>query len=301
MKITLRQLEYLTALAELRSFHKAADACRVSQPALSTQIKQLEDQLGLKLLERNQRMVMVTSAGEDIVRRAHHVLNGANDLIEAAQSLTLPMSGTLRLGVIPTIAPYFLPKVLPEVREQYPHLRLLLYEEKTDVLVRLLNEGKLDLVLLALDVELGNLESMTLFKDRFLLAMPERHPLATKKYVQQTDLRDEEVLLLEDGHCLRDHVWPVCEGGGAHELGDFRASSLSTLTQMVSSKVGITLLPEMSIDVEIGRSAHVEIRRFGEPEPSRVIGLAWRRSAPRKADFTLLGETFCKSQHPGNS
>ena len=138
MKITLRQLEYLTALAELRSFHKAAAACHVSQPALSTQIKQLEEQLGLKLLERNQRMVLVTPAGEEIVRRAHLVLNGANDLIEAAQALTLPMSGTLRLGVIPTIAPYFLPKVLPKIRELFPDLRLLLYEEKTDVLVRLL-------------------------------------------------------------------------------------------------------------------------------------------------------------------
>ncbi len=299
MKITLRQLEYLTALAELRSFHRAAAACHVSQPALSTQIKHLEDQLGLKLLERNQRTVLVTPAGEEIVRRAHQVLNGANDLIEAAQALTIPMSGTLRLGVIPTIAPYLLPKALPQVRELYPHLRLLLYEEKTDVLVRLLNEGKLDLALLALGVELGDLESVGLFDDRFLLALPESHPLAKRQYVQQSDLFDEEVLLLEDGHCLRDHVWPVCESGGAHELGDFRASSLSTLTQMVSSRVGITLLPEMSIDVEIGRSEHIELRRFKKPEPSRVIGLAWRRSAPRKADFMLIGETFASLQQAG--
>ncbi len=299
MKITLRQLEYLTALAELRSFHRAAAACHVSQPALSTQIKHLEDQLGLKLLERNQRTVLVTPAGEEIVRRAHQVLNGANDLIEAAQALTIPMSGTLRLGVIPTIAPYLLPKALPQVRELYPHLRLLLYEEKTDVLVRLLNEGKLDLALLALGVELGDLESVGLFDDRFLLALPESHPLAKRQYVQQSDLFDEEVLLLEDGHCLRDHVWPVCESGGAHELGDFRASSLSTLTQMVSSRVGITLLPEMSIDVEIGRSEHLELRRFKKPEPSRVIGLAWRRSAPRKADFMLIGETFASLQQAG--
>ncbi len=299
MKITLRQLEYLTALAELRSFHKAAAACHVSQPALSTQIKQLEGQLGLKLLERNQRMVLVTPAGEEIVSRAQRVLNGANDLIEAVQSLTLPMSGTMRLGVIPTIAPYFLPKALPEIRELYPNLRLLLYEEKTDVLVRLLHEGKLDLALLALGVELGDLETMDLFDDRFLLALHESHPLAKRKAVQQSDLLDEEVLLLEDGHCLRDQVWPVCESGGAHELGDFRASSLSTLTQMVSSKVGITLLPEMSLDVEIGRNEHIELKRFKKPEPFRVIGLAWRRSAPRKADFALIGETFSKLQQAG--
>jgi LysR family hydrogen peroxide-inducible transcriptional activator len=296
MKITLRQLEYLTALAEHRSFHKAAAACHVSQPGLSTQIKQLEEQLSLQLLERTQRMVLVTPAGEEIISRARTVLNGANDLIEAAQALTLPMSGTLRLGVIPTIAPYFLPRVLPKVRRQFPDLRLLLYEEKTDVLVRLLNEGKLDLALLALGVELGDLESMELFQDRFLLAIPEEHHLAKRKRVQQSDLFDQEVLLLEDGHCLRDHVWPVCESGGAHELGDFRASSLSTLTQMVSSKVGITLLPEMSIDVEIGRSEHIELRHFKKPEPFRVIGLAWRRSAPRKRDFTLIGETFAKLQ-----
>ncbi len=215
MKITLRQLEYLVALAELRSFHKAAAACHVSQPALSTQIKQLEEQLGLKLLERNQRMVMVTPAGEEVVRRAHLVLNGANDLIEVAQALTLPMSGTLRLGVIPTIAPYFLPKALPKVRELFPDLRLLLYEEKTDVLVRLLNEGQLDLALLALGVELGDLATMELFQDRFLLALPEQHKLAQQKTVQHSDLFDQEVLLLEDGHCLRDQVWPVCESGGA--------------------------------------------------------------------------------------
>ncbi len=299
MKITLRQLEYLTALAELRSFHKAASACHVSQPALSTQIKQLEDQLGLTLLERNQRMVLVTPVGEEIVRRAHQVLNSANDLIEAAQALTLPMSGTLRLGVIPTIAPYFLPRVLPDVRGLYPNLRILLYEEKTDVLVRLLNEGKLDLALLALGVELGDLETMNLFEDRFLLAVHESHPLTQKRSVQHSDLFDEEILLLEDGHCLRDQVWPVCERGGAHELGDFRASSLSTLTQMVSSRIGITLLPEMSIDVEIGRSEHIELRSFKKPEPSRVIGLAWRRSASRKADYIMLGETFSKFQQAG--
>ncbi len=294
MKITLRQLEYLIALAELRSFHKAAAACHVSQPALSTQIRQLEDRLGVKLLERNQRMVLVTPAGEEIVRRAQLVLNDANDLVEAAQSLSLPMSGTLRLGVIPTIAPYFLPKALPKVRDQYPHLRLLLYEEKTDVLVRLLNEGKLDLALLALGVELGSLETMSLFDDSFLLAVPEKHALAKVAAAQESDLLGEEVLLLEDGHCLRDQVWPVCKSGGAHELGDFRASSLSTLTQMVSSRIGITLLPEMSVDVEIGRSEQILLRRFKRPEPFRTIGLAWRKSAPRKKDFRLIGEAFSK-------
>jgi LysR family transcriptional regulator, hydrogen peroxide-inducible genes activator len=292
MKITLRQLEYLTTLAELCSFNQAAAACNVSQPALSTQIKQLEDQLGVKLLERNQRMVLVTPAGEEIVRRAQIVLNEAHDLIEVANSLSLPMSGTLRLGVIPTIAPYFLPRALPQVRDQYPDLRLLLYEEKTDVLVRMLNEGKLDLALLALGVELGNLETMSLFDDHFLLAVPESHDLATHDQALESDLLNEEVLLLEDGHCLRDQVWPVCESGGAHELGDFRASSLSTLTQMVSSRIGITLLPEMSVDVEIGRSEHIALLRFNQPEPFRTIGLAWRRSAPRMQDLHLIGELF---------
>lgn len=294
MKITLRQLEYLTMLAELCSFHQAAAACHVSQPALSAQIKQLEEQLGVKLLERNQRMVLVTPAGEDIVRRAHIVLNDANDLIESAKSLSLPMSGTLRLGIIPTIAPYFLPRALPHVRDHYPDLRLLLYEEKTDVLVRLLREGKLDLALLALGVELGDLETLSLFDDKFLLAVPEKHVLAGREEILESDLANEEVLLLEDGHCLRDQVWPVCESGGAHELGDFRASSLSTLTQMVSSHIGITLLPEMSIDVEIGRSEQIALRRFQQPEPFRTIGLAWRKSAPRKKDFHLLGEVFSR-------
>ncbi len=292
MRITLRQLEYLTTLAELRSFHRAAEACHVSQPALSTQIRKLENQLGVDLFERNQRMVMVTSAGEEMVRRAHSLLNGTNDLVEAARSLSLPMSGTLRLGVIPTIAPYFLPRVLPQLHDMYPDLRLLLYEEKTDVLVRLLNEGKLDLALLALGVELGDLETVALFDDPFVLAVPEHHRLGSKKMVREADLFDEEVLLLEDGHCLRDQVWPVCEQGGASELGDFRASSLITLTQMVSSGVGITLLPEMSIEVEAGRSEGIRLCRFKRPEPFRSIGLAWRRSAPRKGDFQLMGEMF---------
>lgn len=294
MKITLRQLEYLTALAELCSFNQAAAACHVSQPALSTQIRQLEEQLGVKLLERNQRMVLVTPAGEEIVRRAQIVLNEANDLVAAAKSLSLPMSGTLRLGVIPTIAPYLLPGVLPHLRERYPDLRLLLYEEKTDVLVRMLNDGKLDLALLALGVELGGLESMSLFDDPFLLAIPESHHLAARHEVRESDLANEEVLLLEDGHCLRDQVWPVCESGGAHELGDFRASSLSTLTQMVASRVGITLLPKMSLEVEIGRSERIVLRRFKQPEPFRTIGLAWRKSAPRKHDFRLIGEVFAE-------
>ena len=288
----MRQLEYLTTLAELCSFHQAATACHVSQPALSSQIKQLEEQLGVKLLERNQRMVLVTPAGEEIVRRAQIVLNEANDLVAAANSLSLPMSGTMRLGVIPTIAPYLLPRVLPQLRELYPDLRLLLYEEKTDVLVRMLNEGRLDLALLALGVELGNLETMSLFDDPFLLAVPENHPLAARDEVRESDLLNEEVLLLEDGHCLRDQVWPVCDSGGAHELGDFRASSLSTLTQMVASRVGITLLPEMSLAVEIGRSEKIALRRFNRPEPFRTIGLAWRKSAPRKQDFRLIGEAF---------
>ncbi len=292
MKITIRQLEYLTTLAELCSFNRAAAACHVSQPALSTQIRQLEDQLGVKLLERSQRMVLVTPAGEEIVRRAQILLNEANDLVEAAHSLGLPMSGTLKLGVIPTIAPYLLPRVLPQLRDCYPDLRLLLYEEKTDVLVRMLNEGRLDLALLALGVDLGNLDTMPLFDDPFLLAVPDGHHLATRDKVREADLLDEEVLLLEDGHCLRDQVWPVCESGGAHELGDFRASSLSTLTQMVSSRVGITLLPEMSLDVELGRSEQIVLRRFRQPEPFRTIGLAWRKSAPRKQDFHLIGEVF---------
>ncbi len=296
MRPSLRQLEYLVAVAERRSFHKAATNCHVSQPGLSTQIQQLEDRLGIKLLERSQRGVMVTPAGEEIVRRARRILNEISELVDTARTFTHPMSGTLRLGVIPTIAPYFLPSVLSAVRTKFPDLRLLLYEEKTSVLVQFLNQGKLDLLLLALEAELGDAETVALFRDPFVVAVPADHRLARHGTVEDADLAAEQVLLLEDGHCLRDQVWKVCERGGAHELGDFRATSLNTLMQMVSSRVGITLLPSMSLEVEAVRNEHIQVRRFNKSVPFRTVGMAWRKSTPRKKDFQLLAAVFSDRQ-----
>lgn len=285
---TLRQLEYLVAVADERSFHAAARACHVSQPGLSQQIQQLESLLEVRLFERDRRHVVITPAGQALAERARRLLTGARELVEAAGSFVRPLCGPLRLGVIPTIAPYWLPRVLPQVRRRHPELRLLLREDRTASLVEALEQGELDLLLLALDVPLGSAVSYPLFDDPFVAALPEAHPLARRARLAQRDLAGESVLLLEDGHCLRDHAWAVCQQGGASEWGDFRASSLGTLSQMVASGAGITLLPEMAVPVEADGVDGLVCRPFRAPVPVRRIGLAWRATSPREAEFRML-------------
>ncbi|MDJ0853170.1 MAG: LysR substrate-binding domain-containing protein, partial [Myxococcota bacterium] len=203
---TLRQLEYVVAIADHGSFHAAARACHVTQPGLSTQIRQLEELLGLRLFERDRRKVLVTPAGEDLVRRARRVLEEAGHLVEAARVYSRPLCGRLRLGVIPTVAPYLLPRVLPAVRKRYPELVLQLHEGQTAELLDRLQRGELDLLLLALEAKLASVETLALFEDPFVLAAPASHRLATRKRVCEADLANEPLLLLEDGHCLRDQA-----------------------------------------------------------------------------------------------
>jgi len=287
---TLRQLEYLVAVAEARSFHRAAEACHVTQPGLSQQIQQLEGLLDVQLFERDRRRVVVTPAGRALAERARRVLAEARDLMDEAAGHARPLCGRLRLGVIPTVAPYWLPRVLPEVRRRHPELSLLLREDRTDTLVEALEAGDLDLLLLALDVPLGRAETLPLFDDPFVAALPAGHRLARRERLQQSDLAGESVLLLEDGHCLREHAWAVCRQGGASEWGDFRASSLVTLTQMVASGAGITLLPEMSLPVEAEGVEGLVCVPFRRPVPVRRIGLAWRATSPRGDEYhTLAG------------
>ncbi|WNG29611.1 LysR family transcriptional regulator [Cystobacter fuscus] len=288
--LTLRQLEYVVAVADVLGFRKAAERCHVSQPALSAQIQQLEDVLGVKLFERDKRRVMLTQAGEELVSRARRVLTEAGDILSAASRLSDPFAGPLQLGVIPTVAPYVLPEVIPAVTKQYPQMRLRLREEKTELLVRGLEEGRLDAALVALDPELGDVEQTVIAEDAFVVALPPGHPLAKKKQVQLRDLDEENVLLLEDGHCFRSQALALCTRVGAREV-DFRATSLTTLAQMVMSGEGsITLLPAISVPLE-NRFGQLEVRPL-TPSPSRILALVWRPGYPRAGALRALADTM---------
>lgn len=296
MRCSLRQLQYFVAVAEGLNFSKAAAACYVSQPGLSAQIKNLERVLDVQLFERSRRKVLLTPAGAALLPRARKVLTAAADLEDAAENLTQPLCGKLRLGVIPTIAPYLLPNALPGIRQRYPQLKLLLHEDLTGRLLTLLTQGKLDLLLLALEADLGDVATLPLAADPFVAALPAGHPLSKREQIEEADLAGEQVLLLEDGHCMRDQALRVCDRAGAGEFGDFRAGSLNTLAQMVAGGIGITLLPQISLKVETRPPSPLAVRPFRQPGPSRTIGLVWRTTSPRAEEFRLLGELLAPNQ-----
>jgi len=285
---TLRQLEYLVAVAEERHFSRAAERCHVTQPALSAQIRELEELLEVQLFERDRRRVLVTPAGAALAERARTVLLEVDELVEAARVAQRPLCGTLRLGVIPTVSPYLLPQVLPRLRRRFPELDLLLREDQTDRIVADLAAGRLDLLLLALEADLGDVETLPLFRDDFVAVIPSGHPLAKRKRLRESDLADEQVLLLEDGHCLRDQALAVCSAQGANEFGDFRATSLTTLMQMVRGSEMLTLLPKLAVPVETRGRTDLRVVPFGSPAPHRTIGLAWRRTSSRAQEFRKL-------------
>jgi LysR family hydrogen peroxide-inducible transcriptional activator len=287
--LTFRQLEYLVALADTLGFHRAAERAHVSQPALSAQVQQAEAILGVQLFERNQRRVLLTPAGTMVVTRARRVLREAEELLSAARLYTDPFQGSWRLGLIPTIAPYLLPEILPGIRLAHPDLRLLLREERTPVLVQELQCGGLEAAILAEVEELGDLVRVPLAEDPFLLAAPLGHPLARKRRIALADLDQAQMLLLEDGHCLRGQALAFCAKAGAREA-DFRASSLATLVQMVAGGMGLTLLPTLCAAMEGGRAGLV-LRPFSRPAPGRRLVLAWRNgSALAGALETFAGE-----------
>lgn len=277
--LTLRQLQYAVAVADSGRFRLAAEACHVSQPALSTQLAQLERALGARLFERDRRRVLVTPAGEALLARARAVLAAAADLVESAQRLGDPLSGRLRIGVIPTVAPYVLPEVAPALRRAFPRLELLWREDRTARVVEDLAVGALDAGLLALEAELGDLEQAPVARDPFLLAAPSGHPLTRRARVRLPDLDGARVLLLEDGHCLRAQALALCARTRVEEA-DFRATSLATLTQMVVGGAGVTLLPSLAARVE-NRSGALALRPFEAPAPGRTLALVWRRGAPQ--------------------
>jgi LysR family hydrogen peroxide-inducible transcriptional activator len=284
--ISLRQLEYAVAVADTLGFHKAAARCHVSQPTLSSQVQQLESVLGVTIFERDRRHVLVTVAGKALIERARRVLLGVDDLIATAARTQSPFAGELRVGVIPTIAPYLLPEVTPAVTARYPELTLVFREEKTADIVRDLAEGTLDAGIVALEAELGDVSHAEILRDDFVVALPKGHPLGRKKRIALSDLEDARVLLLDEGHCFRSQALAICDKAQAAETA-FRATSLSTLAQMVSSGTGLTLLPSLSVPVE-NRRGQLEIRPFVKPAPKRTIVLAWRPSSPFGSAFEEL-------------
>lgn len=287
--ITLKQLRYFDALARERHFGHAASACAVTQPALSMQIQELEASLGLALVERTRSGVKLTPKGEEIARRAQRLLNDARDLVDYAKHTAGVLSGSLRIGVIPSVAPYLLPSLLPLLRERYPDLELHVRETQTQPLALELVEGKLDVLLLALPLKHPDIETFPIFEDRFLLAMPSSKKLSGQVRATKELIESDHLLLLEEGHCLRDQALTFCNLRQVDAVNTFGASSLSTIVEMVSAGLGITLLPEICLGVE-SRNRNLKVIRFAEPEPSRSLGLAWRRSSPRQKDFKALAE-----------
>ncbi len=298
LNLTLKQLRYFSALAETLHFGKAAKLCNVSQPALSMQIKDLEAHLGIILVERNASKLLLTSEGLEIAKRARDILMAVQDLTELASHRRHPLAGRLRLGVIPSIGPYLLPKLLPEVHRAYPDLELSLRESQTLTLVDDLLDGALDLLILALPIEPDEIEAMVLFDDRFSVALPRNHGLAGRKQVTQEELAEEHLLLLEEGHCLRDQALAVCQSAKTDE---FRASSLATVVQMVANGYGITILPALALPTEADGHGPIVVVPFAEPAPFRTIGLAWRKSSPHQDEFMEIGQFVRSRVAPPNS
>ncbi|UPG85033.1 DNA-binding transcriptional regulator OxyR [Luteibacter aegosomatis] len=290
--MNLRDLQYLVALAEYRHFGRAADASFVSQPTLSTQIRKLEDELGVALVERTPRKVLLTETGREIARRARGVLSQVDEIKSIAQRTRDPESGTIRLGIFPTLGPYLLPHVVPRLRERFPRLELLLREEKTEQVLHMLREGTLDAGILALPVHDESLHTEFLFEEPFLLAVPNDHELARHGPLRMDDLAEQNLLLLEDGHCLRDQALEVCHLAGAGEKTGFRATSLETLRQMVSANVGITLLPALAVKPPVAQSPNVSLVAFESPAPSRRIAMLWRKSSAMTPFFEALADVI---------
>ena len=289
--MNLRDLRYLVAVAEHRHFGRAAEACFVSQPTLSTQLKKLEEFLGVTLIERTNRQVMLSPAGEQIVEQAQRILREVNTLTGMAEQFRDPLGGEFRLGIIPTVAPYLLPRILGPLQEGFPNLRLQLTEGQTAQITRMLKQGDLDAALLALPLREENIEEHLLFEEPFLFAVSNEHPKAGRKSISLDDLEDEQVLLLEDGHCLRDQALDVCNAHRAVENTSFRGTSLETLRQMVAANAGSTLMPELAVPEQSGGVSYIPFR--GVP-PHRKIGLCWRTTSTRAPLLETMGELLQK-------
>jgi LysR family hydrogen peroxide-inducible transcriptional activator len=294
---TLRQLQYVVAVAEELSFHRAAARCNVSQPSLSAQLAQVEGALGVRLFERSRKKVLVTQAGRHLVERARRLLLDADDLGRAAKSAGDPLAGTLRLGVIPTISPYLLPAVTPVLREKFPRLRIAWTEDKTEVVVKKLAEGELEGAVLALEADIGDVAREVIAPDPFVLVTRPEHSLAAKDSpVTEAQLRSEELLLLDEGHCFRDQALEACGAARVRE-GEFRATSLSTLVQMVSGGAGITLIPAIAVDTEAKR-ADLHVRPLAGPAAHRTLAVIWRKGSALEPTLRTVAAAL-REAYPG--
>src|ERR1700726_4026886 len=292
--MTLRELRYLVALANRAHFGRAADDCHVSQPTLSTQIRKLEEYLGLTLIERNAKSFAFTAIGQDVVEKARRIVTEVDALLSSARTSRGPLTGPLNLGVIPTLAPYFLPRLLPLVKSRYKQLQLVVHEDLTGHLLERLRDYQIDAALLALPLDGEEFEEFPLFDEPFWFACPSRHPLAQSERVTEADLIGEPMLLLADGHCLRGQALAACGRGAADEEGndDFRAASLETICQLVAAGFGCTLLPALAARPSQGPEPSFVVRPLQSTAASRRIGLAWRRGYPKAKDLRLLGDVI---------
>ena len=296
---TLKQLQYFLALTETGHFGRAAERCFVSQSAFSNAIRELETNLGAELVDRTNRTVTITATGQEVAVQARLVLRDVESLIETARGPVEPLTGELRLGVIPTIAPFILPPALPRLRKHYPDLELLLIEDQTDRILQRLMDGELDVLLLALPWEMRGVEELPLFRDEFCLACRQGTDRVDPENYRFTRLDSDSILLLEDGHCLRDHALAACRIRGGEKVRRFGASSLLTLVEMVDADLGITFLPEMARGSSLLRNTRVKLWPLGE-NSYRTIGLVWRKGSRRAAEFRLLGD-FIRDHRPKNA
>jgi LysR family hydrogen peroxide-inducible transcriptional activator len=286
--LKLKDLRYLVAVADTRHFGRAAERSFVSQPTLSAQLKKLEEYLGVQLIERAPKRVALTAAGEEIVERARRILEASEEIVELAKGHRDPLAGRLKLALLPTIGPYLLPKVSARLRKSLPRLELMLYEYQTDPMLEKLHSGEIDVGILALPVTIDGLETYELYKEPFTVALPASHRLAQRASIRLEDLSHETLLLLEDGHCLRDQALDICASTDIHEKQDFRATSLETLRQMVAAGIGITLMPELASHGAYGNARGVAIKPFAKPVPTRTIGAVWRKSSARRTAILEL-------------
>src|ERR1700722_10926041 len=288
--IKLKDLRYLVAVADCRHFGRAAERCFVSQPTLSAQLKKPEEYLGVQLIERQPNNVSLTEAGQQIATRARRILEASDEVVTLARSHRDPLAGRLRVALLPTIGPYLLPRVAQPLRKSMPRLELQLYEYQTGPMLEKLQAGDLDVGILALPVDMEGLEARELYVEPFMLAVPDQHKLAKRDTVRSEELKGETLLLLEDGHCLRDQALEVCSRIGVQEKQDFRATSLETLRQMVATGAGVTLLPELACRGAYGNAKGVTIRPFTKPAPIRHVGAIWRKTSARRPAI----EAMCK-------
>ncbi|ACP24177.1 transcriptional regulator, LysR family [Sinorhizobium fredii NGR234] len=289
--LTLRQMRYFDALATARHFGRAAELAHVSQPALSAQIMEMEEHLGVKLVERSRGGVFLTAKGEDVLTRVRAILADVDRLEESARANSGTLDGRVRLGVIPTLAPYLVPQLIPYLRARYAAIEIELKESLTDRLIADLGDGRLDAVVAALPIDADGIAARPLFSDRFFMAVADNDRKVLMSPLTEAQVDISQLLLLEEGHCLRDQALAVCNSAGKRQLMSFGATSMATLLQMVANGMGMTLIPEIAIPSEAARNA-IRIVPFAEPGPAREIGLIWRRSNPRRRDMEALGEAI---------